>query len=129
MFCGFDATDRRHALFETVSSATFKDQAKALQQQNAVYAASEFDEKAVDAWPKDGTPPQVLLECCVQLSSEDPMHPDTEEAAVTMGPAQMTNTLAEGQAAYVPTWVSAFSGDDESGEIVPAQWAMLGEKL
>ena len=129
MFCGFDSTDRRHALFETVSAATFKEQAGALQQQNVVYAAKEFDQKAVDAWPTDGTPPQDLLECCVQLSSEDPMHPDEEEAAVTMGPAQMTNTLTEGQAAYVPTWVSAFSNDDESGEIVPAQWAMLGEKL
>ena len=54
---------------------------------------------------------------------------DREEAAVTMGPAQMVNTLAEGQAAYVPTWVSAFSNENESGEVVPAQWAVLGEKL
>ena len=74
VFCGFDATDRRHALFETVSSATFKEQAKALQQQNPVYAMHEFDEKAVDSWPKDGTPPKVLLECCVQLPPEHSTH-------------------------------------------------------
>ena len=54
---------------------------------------------------------------------------DPEEAAVTMGPAQMVNTLAEGEAAYVPSWVSAFSNDHESAEVVPAQWAMLHEKL
>ena len=54
---------------------------------------------------------------------------DQDEAPVTMGPAQMVNTLAEGQAAYVPTWVSAFSNENESGEVVPAQWAILGEKL
>ena len=70
VFCGFDSADRRHALFENVSAAAFKEQAKALQEQNPVYAMHEFDEKAVDEWPKDGTPPKVLLECCVQLPSE-----------------------------------------------------------
>ena len=67
VFCGFDDTDRRNALFEKVSAKSFKEQAKALQEQNEVYQAVEFDEKSVDAWPKDGTAPKVLLECCVQM--------------------------------------------------------------
>ena len=46
-----------------------------------------------------------------------------------MGPAQMTNTIAEGQTAFVPTWVSAFSTDPESNELLPAQWGMMGQKL
>ena len=46
-----------------------------------------------------------------------------------MGPAQMTNTIAEGQTAFVPTWVSAFSTDPESNELLPAQWGMVGHKL
>ena len=65
-----------------MSAATFKEQAKALQQQNPVYAMHEFDEKAVDAWPKDGTPPQVLLECCVQLPSEVPTHQELHKTII-----------------------------------------------
>jgi hypothetical protein len=70
VFCGFDTTDRRHALFETVCADKFKEESKALQQQNPVYAEAHFDEKAVDAWPQDGTPPKVLLECCVQMQQD-----------------------------------------------------------
>ena len=68
VFCGCDTTDRHHALFEKVSGPLFKTQSAALQQQNPVYATHEFDEKAVDSWPKDGTPPKVLLECCVHMA-------------------------------------------------------------
>ena len=46
-----------------------------------------------------------------------------------MGPSQMTNTIAEGQTAFVPTWVSAFSTDPDSNELLPAQWTMVGQKL
>ena len=84
VFCGFDTNDRHHALFEKVSGSLFKKQSAALQEQNPVYAAHEFDEKAVDSWPKDGIP-KVLLECCVQMP--DISTSNLDNAGTTMNQA------------------------------------------
>ena len=94
VFCGFDTNDRRHALFESVSAESFKKQAKALQQENPVYASHHFDEKAVDEWPKDGSPPKILLECCVQL-------PDEQEQLLRVPSRQYTGKHGEPPRNYI----------------------------
>ena len=85
-----------------------------------------LNEHEVAKWPKDGSAPNALRECCVAV-------PDSENAESevpgTVGPAQMTSHGDTADVHTVPAWTSAIDPAPEDDTSAPLMWSTLAMKL
>ena len=83
-------------------------------------------EEEISRWPKDGSVPDSLRECCVAI-------PETEsaegEVPGAVGPAQMTSHGETADLHAVPAWTSAIDPAPEDESSVPLMWSTLAMKL
>ncbi len=93
---------------------------------NEVYAEASLDERELARWPKDGSLPESLRECCIALPDCDPA---LSEAPGTVGPAQMTSHGDTADVQVVPPWTSAIDPAAEDDTSAPVMWMTLSTKL
>ena len=60
-----------HGVFGKKDAAEFRADALALQEVNEVYKQAHLDEAELPSWPKEGSVPQALAECCIAVPMED----------------------------------------------------------
>ena len=87
LFVGSDAAVE-HGVFGEIDAKEFASDAASLREVNEVYAQAYLDEKELASWPKDGSVPASLRECCIAISESEAA---LSEAPGTVGPAQMTS--------------------------------------
>ena len=85
-----------------------------------------MNEKELASWPRDGSAPASLRECCIAIpASED----ELSEAPGTVGPAQMTSHGETADVHVVPPWTSAIDEAAEDDTSAPVLWGTLAAKL
>ena len=125
VFVGSDC-DIEHGIFGKIDAGEFIADAKALKDVNEVYAEAVLNEGEVSSWPRDGSVPDSLRECCVAV-------PETENAESevpgTVGPAQMSSHGETVDVHTVPPWTSAIDPAPEEDTSAPLMWSTLAMKL
>ena len=93
---------------------------------NEVYAQAYLDEQDLARWPRDGTLPASLRECCIAISNSEAV---LSEVPGTVGPAQMASRGETSDVHIVPPWTSAIDEAAEDGTSAPVMWSTLAAKL
>ncbi len=93
---------------------------------NEVYARALLDEKELASWPRDGSAPASLRDCCIAMSASEA---ELSEAPGTEGPAQMTSQGESADVHVAPPWTSAIDEAAEDDTYAPVLWSTLAAKL
>ena len=125
LFVGSDAAVD-YGVFGKIDAKEFAADAALLREVNDVYAQAYLNEKELNSWPKDGSPPTSLEECCISLPTSETEH---SEVPGTVGPAQMTSHGEIADAQVVPPWTSAIDDAAEDETSAPVLWGTLQAKL
>ena len=75
-------------MFGKIDALEFASDAASLRTANEVFAQVSLDEKEFACWPKDGSVPASLRECCIATAETEA---ELSEAPGTEGPVQMTS--------------------------------------
>ena len=115
-----------HGIFGKIDAMEFASDAAVLREVNEVYAQAHLDEQELGRWPKDGTLPPSLQECCIAVADSGD---SLSEAPGDVGPAQMTSHGETADAHVVPPWTSAIDPAAEDDTSAPIMWSTLSTKL
>ena len=122
MFVGCDP-DVDNGIFGKIDAAEFASDAASLRAVNEVYAEASVDEQELAKWPKDGSLPASIRECCIQIEA------DASEVPGTIGPASMTSNDDMADAVSVPPWTSAIDPAPEDDTSAAVMGSTLSSKL
>ena len=125
LFVGSDAAVE-HGVFGKIDAKEFASDAASLRAVNEVYAQAYLDEKELASWPRDGSAPASLRECCIAISTSEA---ELSEVPGTVGPAQMTSHGETADVHVVPPWTSAIDEAAEDDTSAPVLWGTLAAKL
>ena len=111
---------------ENIDVEEFASDAAALRAVNEVYVQAYLDEQELARWPRDGSLPASLRECCIAIAGSEA---ELSEVPGDVGPAQMTSHGETSDVHVVPPWTSAIDEAAEDDTSAPVMWSTLAAKL